>query len=93
MAGTIWSGIVSILLIVACLFFCLRYWSWQETESDSTEIEYLERLGREHELGIADHRARIEWLIRMAEAEYEPTTELKERLDRLRAILEREQPT
>jgi hypothetical protein len=92
MAGTIWIGIVGIVITIACLWFCLRYLSWQETAADPSEIEYLERLGREHELGIANHCAKIQWLMRLAVAEYEPTMELNERLSRLREIIEREQP-
>jgi hypothetical protein len=64
-----------------------KYCSRRKPEIDDNELEYLEDVAREHELGIADNRKRLVWLIHMVENKYALSVAQTARLDRVRGTL------
>jgi hypothetical protein len=83
----IWTGIVSIVLAVLCLLYSV-YCSERKKIADASELDYLDELMREHELRIADHHKKLEWLIRIIENNQPPSKELNDRLSRVQRMLQ-----
>ena len=70
-------------------------YSWfrghREQVGDANDLQWLEELAHEHKQGICDHTEKLEWLIRLIEKEYEPSSALTKRLENVRRILKDDQ--
>jgi hypothetical protein len=82
----VWIGIFGSIIAVLCLIYAV--YSWERKKfAEERELAYLDELALEHEEGAADNRKKLEWLIRMIENNYSPSSARDARLDRVRRIL------
>jgi hypothetical protein len=82
----VWIGLGGIVACLAAVLYAVYFWEEKQIIEDS-ELEYLDEIAREHELGIADNRKRLRWLIHSIENNYTRTDALNARLDRVRRII------
>jgi hypothetical protein len=79
------------LFFIATPILIWFFWSfcrWRRKHiGDQNELEWLEELMHEHEIGIKDHSGRLEFLISTIEKEHDWTLDLQLRLDRARRVL------
>ena len=83
----VWLGLGAIVVCLAAVLYAVYFYEEKQIIEDS-ELAYLYEITREHELGIADNRKRIIWLIHSIENNYTQTPALKARLDRVRRIID-----
>ena len=83
----VWLGLGAIVVCLAAVLYAVYFYEEKQIIEDS-ELEYLDEIAREHELGIADNRKRLKWLIHSIENNYTQTPALKARLDRVRRIID-----
>jgi hypothetical protein len=79
-------GFFGVIIAMLCAVGA-AYYSQRKPEIDDNQLEFLEEVAREHELGIADNRKRLMWLIHLVENKYEVSVAQAARLDRVRGIL------
>ena len=83
----VWLGLGAIVVAIASVLYAVYFHEEKQIIEDS-ELEYLDEIAREHEVGIADNRQRLRWLIHSIENNSTPSGKLKARLDRVRRIID-----
>ncbi len=86
-SAMVWLGLGAIVVCLAAVLYAVYFYEEKQIIEDS-ELEYLDEIAREYELGIADNRKRPKWLIHSIENNYTQTPALKARLDRVRRIID-----